>query len=80
VTTDKPPLDEYRDGEVPIPRVRSERIFNQWFIRTREGIEVGPYPTREAAEAAAKQLSAMLDGINDPEITRQFIREFMLLK
>jgi hypothetical protein len=80
VSNDKPPLDQYRAGEVPVPRARSERIFNQWFIRTREGIEVGPYPSREAAEIGAEKLSAMLDGINDPEITRQFIREFMLLK
>jgi len=39
---------------------RSERVFGaggQWYFQTREGIDVGPYPTREAAEAEAARLA-----------------------
>jgi hypothetical protein len=72
-----------RAGEAPWHHARSDRAFNRdgtWFCHTREGIDVGPYPTHERAEIAASQLAIMLDGINDMEITAQFIREFLLLK
>jgi Domain of unknown function (DUF6316) len=72
-----------RHGEAPWRHDRSDRSFirnGKWFFHTREGIEVGPYEDQEAAELGAASLSTMLDGINDSEITRQFIKEFMLLK
>jgi len=40
--------------------VRSERVFSaggQWYFQTREGIDVGPYPTREAAQEEAARLA-----------------------
>lgn len=77
------PDPSQRQGEAPWHHHRTDRRFNRdgkWFFRTREGIDAGPYPTHERAEIAATQLAVMLDGINDMEITAQFIREFMLLK
>jgi uncharacterized protein DUF6316 len=78
-----PPDPSQRRGEAPWHHHRTDRSFNRhdnWFFRTREGIDAGPYPTHERAEIAASQLAIMLDGITDMEITAQFIREFMLLK
>ena len=77
------PDSSQRQGEAPWHHQRTDRSFNRhgkWFFRTREDIDVGPYPTHERAEIAASQLAIMLDGITDLEITAQFIREFMLLK
>jgi hypothetical protein len=72
----------HRDGEQPGQHFRGDRcvmVNGQWFVATREGIDVGPYTTRDAAEAVASRLASMLHGIDDAEISRQFIREFMLL-
>jgi len=79
VTQCEPADGSRRRGERPRHHGRSDRTFladGKWTFRAREGIDVGPYPTQEAAAL----LSTMLDGINDLEITRQFIKEFMLLK
>jgi hypothetical protein len=62
---------------------RSDRcvlVNGDWFVATREGIDVGPYGTREAAEAASRRIAEMLAGVSDPAVARQFIREFELLK
>lgn len=73
-----------RSGELPMPHVRSERAIHvngRWFIATREGLDLGPYATHDDAESEAAYLATMLEGITDPEITRQFIvREFMLCR
>jgi hypothetical protein len=72
-----------RKGEAPWHHARSKRTFNRegkWFLRTREGIDAGPYRSHERAEIAAVQLGIILDGITDMAIADQFIREFMLLK
>jgi hypothetical protein len=75
---------DHRNGEAPTKHVRSERtirVNDEWFITTREGIDVGPYATRDDAESAAADLATMLEHITDPETTRQFvIREFMLTR
>ena len=79
----QPPDPSKRQGEAPWHHHRTDRRFSRhgkWFIRTREGIDAGPYSTHQRAEIAATQLAIMLDGITDMEIARQFIREFMLLK
>ena len=75
--------EDRRDGESDATRYRSARVIhvnNAWFVTTRESIDVGPYETRDLAEESALRLSEMLDGISDPEIARQFIREYILLK
>jgi len=50
-----------------------------WYFATREGVDVGPYPTRDAAEAGSKRLAKMLRGINDSVAAQKIIREFMFL-
>ena len=83
MTDRDPPDSSRRRGEALWHLDRSGRSFIQdgnWFFRTREGIHVGPYQDQDAAETAAELLSTMLDGISDAEITRQFVKEFMLLK
>jgi Domain of unknown function (DUF6316) len=76
--------DVHRPGEAPGPHFRSDRIIQvngQWFLSTREGIEIGPYADRSAAEAAVARLATMLNGIDDPMIAAEFIRvEFNLLR
>ena len=67
------------NGEAPSGRAIS--VDGEWFFSTREGIELGPYATRDDAASAATDLAAMLEDITDPESARQFIiREFILLR
>jgi hypothetical protein len=71
--------DESRSGERPGKHFRSERcvqVNGGWFIATREGIEVGPYKTRERAEIAAAQLAKKLATIPDPNLAALCIRGF----
>ena len=47
-------MSDSRRGEKRQVRFRSDRIFvadSQWYFSTREGEEVGPYATKEEAEA-----------------------------
>lgn len=70
---------ESRTGEPPSKHFRSERciqVNGDWYVATREGIEVGPYKTRERAEAAAAQLAKQLAGIADPNLAALCIRGF----
>ncbi|TQV65988.1 hypothetical protein FKG94_27740 [Exilibacterium tricleocarpae] len=42
-------------GEVP---VRNERVFQKnsyWYYTTREGVDIGPFDSRVAAEAGAEE-------------------------
>ena len=60
---------------------RSERVFcNQgnWFIRTREGVDVGPFLTKAAAEAEAGALQATLEGLTRPEDAEAAIKGYLL--
>ncbi|MDJ0891005.1 MAG: DUF6316 family protein [Gammaproteobacteria bacterium] len=47
-------MSQSRRGEKRQVRFRSDRMFvvnNRWYFSTREGEEMGPYATREKAEA-----------------------------
>jgi hypothetical protein len=44
-----------------------------WYFATREGLDVGPYSTKEIAEAAARRLSSVLAGVKDPKLARRLI-------
>ena len=69
-----------RRDETPRTWFRSERLFRsntQWFFHTREGIAVGPYRDKFAAEVDAEMLKSMLKGLELAE-ARQIIKEFML--
>jgi len=74
----------HRDGEPERLHVRSDRVVRVdglWRVVTREGIEVGPFKRRRDAEAAAARISTLLNGIEDPAIASEFIREeFNLLR
>jgi len=55
---------EHRKDESPRTWFRSKRIFRNkgnWFIRTREGVDVGPFGDRTAAEEEADALQATLE-------------------
>ena len=68
-----------RRDEEPKTWFRSERVFradHEWFIHTREGIAVGPYNDKFAAEVDAEVLKSLLIGVNKNE-GEGIIREFM---
>jgi Domain of unknown function (DUF6316) len=69
-----------RKGELPNLRPRrQERVFevnSGWYVTTREGIYVGPYPTKMVAGEAAKELTGILDGVDDVKVGEAFVREF----
>ena len=70
----------HRRDESPRTWFRSDRIFRvdgQWFIHTREGIAVGPYVDKFAAEVDAEMLKALLIGLEGDD-AKQIIKEFML--
>ncbi len=54
---------ESRAGEKPRLRFRTNRLFavgDAWYFATREGVDVGPYRSREDAAAGAERLLALL--------------------
>jgi hypothetical protein len=51
----------------------------EWFFATREGIDIGPYPTREAAAFGVARFIKMVQGVEEPIAARKIIREFMFL-
>ena len=54
-----------RRDEEPKTWFRSERVFRvdeEWFIHTREGIAVGPYGDKFAADVDAGMLKSLLRG------------------
>jgi hypothetical protein len=72
-----------RKGEPPKTFFRANgravSAGGKWYFATREGIDVGPYPSCKAAESAAPRLAKALDGIDDPVAVQKIIREFMFL-
>lgn len=73
-------MPDHRTGELPERHFRSDRVMmarGRWYVVTRERIDVGPYATKEAAEAAAEQLGRALNGIDDPAIALALISEFV---
>ena len=75
------PSSSHRAGESPRKHFRSpERCFHVntgWFFATREGLDVGPYSTKDIAEAAAKRLSSVLAGVKDAKLARRLIEVSM---
>lgn len=68
-----------RRDEEPKTWFRSERVFRvdgDWFIHTREGIAVGPYNDKFAADVDAEMLKSLLVGLEEAE-AHDIIREFM---
>ena len=68
-----------RRDEEPKTWFRSERVFRvdgDWFFHTREGIAVGPYSDKFAADVDAEMLKSLLAEVEDTE-AHELIREFM---
>ncbi|MFK7912701.1 MAG: DUF6316 family protein [Pseudomonadales bacterium] len=60
---------------------RSERVFlsnNEWYFHTREGVDVGPYPSQFEAEIEAGMLRELLRPVPGGEPSLAVIREFVL--
>ncbi|NKC01406.1 MAG: hypothetical protein GKR90_23310 [Pseudomonadales bacterium] len=61
---------------------RSDRVFlheaGNWYFRTREGIEIGPYDTRFEAEIEAGLLIELLQKAGDVEDRAAVVNEFIL--
>ena len=65
-------MSRNRKGETGTPPYRTGRLFvvdSQWYFSTREGLEHGPFPTREKAERECQtyikvcmQVEARLNG------------------
>ena len=61
---------------------RSERVFlteGQWYFHTREGVDLGPYPSQFEAEIEAGMLKELLKSERKKgEEALSVIREFVL--
>jgi len=70
----------HRRGEPPEQHFRSDRVVmarGRWYVVTRERMDIGPFETREEAEAASQQLSVAIDGVDDPKVALALIQEFI---
>lgn len=68
-----------RAGEPARTWFRSSQVFREnecYFIATREGIEVGPYPSESAARAAAQRLIELLGEARESGEACALIRAF----
>lgn len=69
-----------RAGERPRLWYRSNRFFSAdgfWYFTTREGIDVGPYDSRRAAERDSERLIRLLGDLETEEARILTIREYM---
>ena len=70
-----------RHNEKPQLRFRTERVYNEgddkWLIHTREGVDVGPYPTRFDAEVEAALLQAILAQTTQGPDSLRAVRDFV---
>ncbi len=60
---------------------RSERVFlteGDWYFHTREGVDLGPYPSQFEAEIEAGMLKELLKTTDRGEPALSVIREFVL--
>ena len=73
-------LDPRRGEDGEADRVRTPRYFQTdegWFLRTREGISVGPYPTEFDAEISSSLLCARLAQLDDESKSVSAIHSFI---
>jgi hypothetical protein len=65
-----PPAVQVRHGEPQKPWYRSNRFFKAgdvWFFSTREGIDVGPFPSDIDARKHERRLIRLLNSARSPE-------------
>jgi len=69
-----------RAGEPPKIHYRvADRCFKSndaWYFSTRECIDVGPYPTQNAAEYEVTQLTNLLSDVKGTGAASKVIKEF----
>ncbi|MEM1434612.1 MAG: DUF6316 family protein [Pseudomonadota bacterium] len=68
----------YREGETARLWFRTGREFHvdgQWYFATREGIDVGPYPTQVEAQVEAALLLRQLENLPTSAVLHR-IRDF----
>jgi hypothetical protein len=68
-----------RIGEAPGSHFRSDRcvhVNGAWYVATREGVDVGPYRSRERAQTAAAELTRKLARAANPWLARSIIETF----
>lgn len=73
--------DKVRGKEPLRTWFRSDRVFlsdNEWYFHTREGVDVGPYPSQFEAEIEAGMLRELLRPVPRGEKALVVIREFVL--
>lgn len=72
----------FRRDEAPRTWFRSERVYllsdNNWYFRTREGVEIGPYDSKFEAEIEAGLLGELIKNSQLSEEKLDVIREFVL--
>ena len=61
---------------------RSERVImlgeDNWYIQTREGVDIGPYDTRFEAEIEGELLVELLKKATSEEEIMETLRDFIL--
>ena len=68
-----------RKGEESAKPFRSDRFFQvdgAWFFSTREGIDIGPYSTKEDAEREERNLVKLLENAQNATEAILLIHEF----
>ena len=74
-------MEDARRNETRKTWFRSERVFlsgSDWYFHTREGVDVGPYPSQFEAEIEAGMLKELLRDTDKGEPALIVIREFVL--
>lgn len=67
---DEPPGRHFRSGD------RCFVANSNWYVATREGFNLGPFPTRDAADAAVTELIELLKDTDSPEPAEAFVQQF----
>jgi len=68
-----------RDGERSKQWFRANRAFcvsTSWYFSTREGVQVGPFESKDETESAIVELCGILNEISDPLASVLAIHEF----
>lgn len=62
-----------RHGEAKIALIRSDRFFQQeayWYFRTREGLDIGPFDSKEDAETGFNSFLGFLRQAHEDVVTK----------
>lgn len=72
-------MSRSRNGEPDRTWFRSQRIYrkeDQWFIMTREGMDIGPYESADQARKDAQRLIEHLQDVQSSTEAVLVIKEF----